>query len=248
MPRKQKKYHYLYKTTNLINDKFYVGMHSTDDLNDGYLGSGKHLRNSINYYGKQNFKFEILEFFNSREILIEEEEKLVDRDFIKDPLCMNLRIGGHGAFPFHTFNLGSKRTEETKIKMGEWIRTDEYKIKISEANLGKIRTDEHKEKYHNCKIGKKHSEASKLNMSEVMKGKNKGKKHSEASKLNMSEAHKGKKLSDEHKNKISEGNLLKDWQIEIIKNNIGKMSYRKIGTLAKCMHTTVSRTIKRLNL
>jgi len=43
MPRKQKKYHYIYKTTNILNYKFYIGMHSTDDLDDGYVGSGKRL-------------------------------------------------------------------------------------------------------------------------------------------------------------------------------------------------------------
>lgn len=40
--RKQRiKYHYLYKTTNLITNEFYIGVHSTYDLKDGYLGSGK---------------------------------------------------------------------------------------------------------------------------------------------------------------------------------------------------------------
>jgi hypothetical protein len=114
MPRKQKKYHYLYKTTNLINGKFYVGMHSTDDLEDEYLGSGKYLRNSINYHGKENFKKEILEFFDTREILMEKEKDFVNKDFIKDPLCMNLHIGGNGNFPFSTTRLGSKTSEETK--------------------------------------------------------------------------------------------------------------------------------------
>ena len=56
MGRKQKKYHFIYKTTNLINDKFYIGMHSTDDLNDKYIGSGKRLWYSINKYGINNFK------------------------------------------------------------------------------------------------------------------------------------------------------------------------------------------------
>ena len=38
MPRKKHKYHYLYKITNTINYKYYYGMHSTSDLDDGYLG------------------------------------------------------------------------------------------------------------------------------------------------------------------------------------------------------------------
>src|ERR1035437_5778621 len=101
MPRRQKKYHYLYKTTNLINNKFYVGMHSSDDLEDGYLGSGKYLRNSINKHGKENFKREILELFENRKTLKEKEKEIVNEEFIKDPLCMNLRIGGEGGF----FNL-----------------------------------------------------------------------------------------------------------------------------------------------
>lgn len=35
----------VYKTTNLINKKIYIGVHSTRDINDSYLGSGKLLRN-----------------------------------------------------------------------------------------------------------------------------------------------------------------------------------------------------------
>ena len=58
-----KKYHYLYKTTNLVNGKYYYGMHSTNNLNDGYLGSGSYLRNAIHKHGKDNFKREIIEMF-----------------------------------------------------------------------------------------------------------------------------------------------------------------------------------------
>ena len=55
MSKNKIKYHFLYKTTNLINNKYYYGMHSTYKLDDGYLGSGKRLRYSIRKYGKENF-------------------------------------------------------------------------------------------------------------------------------------------------------------------------------------------------
>ena len=44
---KEKKYNYVYITTNLENKKQYVGDHSTNNINDGYLGSGKILWKSI---------------------------------------------------------------------------------------------------------------------------------------------------------------------------------------------------------
>jgi len=96
MPRREKRYHFLYKTTNLLNGKFYVGMHSTDDMDDGYLGSGLRLRRSIRKYGATNFKREVLEFFESRKILIEREKNLVDENLLKDPFCLNIREGGEG--------------------------------------------------------------------------------------------------------------------------------------------------------
>lgn len=94
MARKKHKYHYLYKTINKLNGKYYYGMHSTSNLDDGYLGSGKYLRNSIHRHGKENFKKIILEFFDSREELIEAEEKLITKEIVKEDKCMNLCLGG----------------------------------------------------------------------------------------------------------------------------------------------------------
>jgi len=96
MPRPEKRHHFLYKTTNLKNGKYYLGMHSTSKLDDGYLGSGNRLRRSIRKYGKENFKLEILEFFESREDLANAEKKLITEDILKDPMCMNLKFGGQG--------------------------------------------------------------------------------------------------------------------------------------------------------
>jgi hypothetical protein len=91
-----KKYHYLYKTTNLINGKYYYGMHSTNNINDSYLGSGKRLRYSIRKYGKDNFKREIIKMFDSREELVQGEIDLITNDLVQDKLCMNLKPGGDG--------------------------------------------------------------------------------------------------------------------------------------------------------
>lgn len=116
MARKKHKYHYLYKTTNLINGKFYVGVHSTSDLNDGYLGSGLVLRRSIRKYGEENFKIEFLEFFEDKEKLFEKEKEVVNMDLIKNPLCMNLKQGGIGGWSIEQQSKNGKRAN-AKMKL-----------------------------------------------------------------------------------------------------------------------------------
>ena len=98
MARKEKRYHYIYKTTNIITGRYYYGMHNTDNLDDGYLGSGKRLRYSINKYGKENHKREIIEFCSDRGSLINREKEIVNLNEIAKDDCMNLRIGGEGGF------------------------------------------------------------------------------------------------------------------------------------------------------
>lgn len=89
-----KKYHFLYKTTNNINGKYYYGIHSTNKLNDGYLGSGTYLRNSIYKHGKENFSIEILEYFDTRDELLEVKSNIITKEMILDKQCMNLCYGG----------------------------------------------------------------------------------------------------------------------------------------------------------
>lgn len=119
MPRKQKKYHYIYKTTCDVSGRYYVGMHSTNDLEDGYLGSGIRLRNSINYHGKDKHHLEILEFFDNREKLKVRESELVNEELLKDPMCMNLTIGGQGGSGPGELNgfFGKRHTPETEAKV-----------------------------------------------------------------------------------------------------------------------------------
>jgi len=88
--KENKKYHYTYKTTNLINNRYYLGMHSTNRLDDGYLGSGKRLYYELNKYGRDNFKFEILEQFNSRQELIQAEVNLITEQDLRNPSIVKI--------------------------------------------------------------------------------------------------------------------------------------------------------------
>jgi group I intron endonuclease len=181
MARKQKKYHYLYKTTNLINGKFYIGMHSTDNLEDGYLGSGKRLRHSLNKYGKENFKFEILEFFKTRTILKNKEKDLVNEEILKDPLCMNMVVGGGGGFI--SVEVQKKRSFSANKKLNYLLSNDENFRKdwLEKVSLGLKKAYKDGKhigwKYSYDWVGKHHSEETKKKMSDTKKGMYDGELH-----------------------------------------------------------------------
>lgn len=116
----EKKYNFVYRTTNLVNGKEYIGVHSTDNLNDGYIGSGKRLAIAIRKYGIENFKREILEFFSSRNSAFEREAELVNEEYRNDPNTYNLNLGGDIApcLPGELNGFyGKHHTEESKEKM-----------------------------------------------------------------------------------------------------------------------------------
>lgn len=87
-------YHYFYKITNLINNNFYYGIHSTSNLEDGYMGSGLALKRAIKKYGIENFKKEILKFFDTREECANYEKDVVNENLVSDINCYNISLGG----------------------------------------------------------------------------------------------------------------------------------------------------------
>lgn len=103
------KYNYFYKITNLLNEHFYYGVHSTDNLEDGYMGSGKRLHYAYKKYGMQNFKKEILKFFDSSSEAYKYEAEMVTEELIRNPECYNLKLGGFG---WNTKGLVSVRDSE----------------------------------------------------------------------------------------------------------------------------------------
>ena len=88
------KYHYVYQTKNLINGKTYIGRHSTNNLNDGYIGSGKMLKRAIKKYGKENFECIAMCYFDTYEESVEEEKFLVTREYCKNSNNYNIVEGG----------------------------------------------------------------------------------------------------------------------------------------------------------
>ena len=66
-------YGYIYITTNLINNKIYIGQHKSPTFDSKYFGSGKLLIEALNKYGVNNFSCKMLEECNS-------EEELNDRE------------------------------------------------------------------------------------------------------------------------------------------------------------------------
>lgn len=122
MSKYEKKYHIIYKTTCLINKKYYIGMHSTDNLNDGYMGSGKALKFSIQRYGKENHKVEILEMVENRELLAERERQLVTINKVRNGKCMNLKVGGIGGF------IKKAKIKKKKIKKKPLVKAKKRKV------------------------------------------------------------------------------------------------------------------------
>lgn len=93
-------FYYLYKITNNVNNKIYVGIHKTINLDDGYFGSGLNITRAVKKYSKKNFTKEILEFFTSEQEMFTREREIVNSNFIKHPLTYNIVEGGHGSFSY----------------------------------------------------------------------------------------------------------------------------------------------------
>lgn len=99
----------VYKTTNLINGKIYVGLHITNNLEDEYLGSGYQLKSAVKKYGKENFKREYIKICNSSEEMYELEADIVNEDFVKRSDTYNMKTGGAGSWYHVNSNPEQKR-------------------------------------------------------------------------------------------------------------------------------------------
>ncbi len=244
-------FHFVYLTTNLKTGKKYIGDHSTNNLNDGYLGSGKpYFQRALKEYGKNNFKKEILEYFSSKEEAFNSQEKYIKKYNTLVPNGYNISPkGGYGVPDSYLHeetkekigktSRGRFHTSESKLKMGRKGRkfSEESKEKMRQSAKNRKISEETRLKMRKAKLNRKMSEDSKIKLSNSKKGTispMKGKKHSEESKLKMSLSQKGKRAgitpSKTTRQKISENNGMKNrgYLVSGSRNGMYKKKYNII--------------------
>ena len=169
-------YYTVYKITNRINGKYYIGIHKTEDLDDGYMGSGKHLIRSQLKYGIENFEKNILFVYDNPEDMYGKEAQIVNESFISDAGNYNLKVGGFGGFDYINKTLSKQKRKDICSKGGKtrYISREEQGRRIREghrrAGFKPVSSDNFTFK------GRSHSEETKVKM---RKPKNQGENNSQ---------------------------------------------------------------------
>ena len=187
-------YGYIYLTTNLINNKKYIGRHQSDGFDSDYYGSGKILTKAVEKYGIENFKVEILSEVDSVPTLCESFQQLCESerfyidyyDCINSPDYYNLIPGGLGGSV--KGSIGIHKNGSLKFVTEDELETyllDGYEIGGITPSAEVINSR------RQSNIGKKRSEESRKRMSQAQKG------HfvSDATKQKYRESHLGKKTN-----------------------------------------------------
>ena len=182
----------IYKTTNLINGKIYIGQDKNNNLN--YYGSGDLIKSAIKKYGKKNFIKEILCVCNTIDELNSKEKFYINEYNSTDKnIGYNITIGGTNGTMLHR-----KHTKETKEKMRISAlgkkKSESHRKNIGLSKRGIPLTNEHKEKISNSNPlkGKKIGPHS-IEVRKKISNSKKGKKASDETKLKMSNTHMGVK-------------------------------------------------------
>lgn len=193
----------IYKITNKINGKYYIGMHKTSDLDDNYMGSGKLIQKAIEKYGIENFSKEILYVFDNEKDMRDKEKELV----IISEETYNLCEGGQGGFSYINNNPDKFLTEK-RLKslmpvsemMLHWRQKYKQDSTFREACAERARYALQKSREANPKgafYGKSHTEEYKQKMSLIMKEKQGGVKNSQYGTCWITNGQENKKIKKE---------------------------------------------------
>jgi group I intron endonuclease len=229
----------IYKATNLINGKNYIGqtVKTLKERKSGHVRKSEHgskycFHNAIKKYGVETFVWEIICSCQSKDEVDVREREFIKVFNAKVPSGYNMTDGGEGT-------VGCHPSEETRIKASVAQKmfiqrtgilnflgkkhTAESRAKITAAQIGKKRgphSAEHREKIRKALTGRIISEEQKIKISKTLTGY----KHSAESRVNNSKGHKGLKHSSESKEKMR-----KAWIVRKQKSHNGQ-GYLKTGS------------------
>lgn len=126
--------HLIYQITHVPSGKIYIGMHSTDDPSDGYMGSGTRLRSDIRLYGKSEFSKQILFSFSTEAEMRQKESEIVTPEFCLREDTYNICPDGKGGWGYVN---STKRNLRTGM-----IHSEESRQKMGAQNVGRVPTEE----------------------------------------------------------------------------------------------------------
>ena len=196
----------IYQITNLINGKIYIGKHQTKNLNDGYMGSGKHICRAISKYGIENFRKEILFQFDNKDEMNAKEAELVSVEFCLREDTYNLCPGGQGGWGYLNMT-GQNRGEWHKqnlvshMKRMSVLGTEKIKDLLADPDFSKkwvenAKLARLKQKELGIKPfkGRKHTEEAKRKIGEANSIKSAGKGNSQFGTMWITNGEENKKV------------------------------------------------------
>jgi group I intron endonuclease len=178
-------FYYLYKVTNKINNKIYIGVHKTQNMDDGYMGSGKALLLAFRHYGKENFEKTIISEYNTEEEMFAAEADIVTEEFVLRKDTYNIKLGGCGGWSHVNSNISDEIIEKRAAGLRRHYEEagTENRSGANNPFFGKTHNEQTKKQISEQKkefyanggahpkgyLGKQHTEETKKQISERLK-------------------------------------------------------------------------------
>lgn len=128
----------VYKTTNKLNSKIYIGVHKTFNIDtDDYCGSGVLILAAIRKHGRHNFEREILYIYHSEAVAYKRESYIVTEEFLSRKDTYNMKLGGFGGYSNCHNPVTRAKTTKINIESGHYSRICKNSI---ESNIKRAST------------------------------------------------------------------------------------------------------------